>query len=201
MTALFGNAGANAGEVNDFHINSDVDKSTLSQHHTLGVLPNQAAPGDHNHDGRSSKRIALKNLEGDSIPYEVQGGTIGGTQPTFSGAPLFAAHFTRWGNLCHFNIFVDFDNITSFGTGQYFLTLPFPARREIKFGDGCLHQPSTGREYQMRAGVLDNSDQLLLSTTDVVGQRVFDTPFTSTVPFTLTTADYFHIAGTYEIAP
>jgi hypothetical protein len=186
--------------VNIFHLNSDKDAGAGALHHTLGLGSTQASPGSHNHDGRSSRRVELKNLAGDSIQYEVQGGTIGGTQPTFSGAPLFFAYYTRWGNMCHFNIFVDFDNITNFGTGQYFLTLPFPVRREIKFGDGCLHQPSTGREYQMRGGVLDNSNQLLLSTTDVVGQRVFDAPFTSTVPFTLTTADYFHIAGTYEIA-
>jgi hypothetical protein len=176
-----------------------VDQSFIAQHHTLGPLTNQASPGDHIHDGSTSKRIQLKNLEGESVQYEVNGGTIGGTQPTFSGAPLFSAHYIKWGNLCHFNIFVDFDNITDFGTGRYFLTLPFPAKREIKFGDGCLHQPSTGREYQMRGSVLEGSSDLLLSTTDVVGQRVFDANFTSTTPFTLTTDDYFHIAGTYEI--
>jgi hypothetical protein len=40
--------------VNDFHTNSDVDSRTESQHHTLGPQPNQAAPGDHTHDGGSS---------------------------------------------------------------------------------------------------------------------------------------------------
>jgi hypothetical protein len=130
----------------------------------------------------------------------VQGGTIGGTQPTFSGAPLFSAHYTRWGNMCHFNIFVNFDNITNFGTGQYFLTLPFPARREIKFADACLHQVSPVRQWQLRGSALDNSDQLQLWVTTVFGNRIIDGPFTSTDPFTLTTADYFHIAGTYEIA-
>ena len=145
----------------------------------------------------------VSNLErsvtgyGINIDYQPQGGTDG-TQPTFSG-PAISGSFNRFGNMVHFNIFVDFDNITSFGTGRYFLTLPFPALNEIKFADGCLHQPSTGREYQMRGGVLAGSDILRLSTTGVEGQRVFDANFTSTVPITLTTADYFHIAGTYEI--
>ena len=79
--------------------------------------------------------------------------------------------------------------------------MPYVSKNEVKFADGCLHQPSTGREYQMRGGVLAGSDILKLSTTDIVGQRVFDSPFTSAVPFTLTTADYFHIAGIYEINP
>lgn len=63
MPSIFGNVGASAGEVNDFHANSDVDKSTLSQHHTLGVQPNQASPGDHNHDGKNSKRITPDFLQ------------------------------------------------------------------------------------------------------------------------------------------
>lgn len=46
-----------AVEVNNFHKNSDVDVGVTSQHHTLGILHNQASPGDHKHDGKSSKRI------------------------------------------------------------------------------------------------------------------------------------------------
>lgn len=52
-----------AQEVDDFHTNSDLDLRAESQHHTLGPGPNQAAPGDHNHDGGDSVLI----LEGLSI--------------------------------------------------------------------------------------------------------------------------------------
>jgi len=145
----------------------------------------------------------LSNLErtvtgyGINIAYQPEGGTDG-TQPTFSG-PGITGSFNRFGNMVHFNIFVDFNNITSFGTGQYYLTLPYESREEIKFASGCLHQVSTGREYQIRGAVLADSNLLKLSTTGISGQRVFDVAFTSTDPVTLTTADYFHIAGTYEI--
>jgi hypothetical protein len=44
-------------EVNLFHSRSDVDSSTLSQHHTLGIKHNQASTGDHVHDGASSRKI------------------------------------------------------------------------------------------------------------------------------------------------
>lgn len=44
-------------EVTKFHSNSDVDASTVAQHHTLGILHNQSSPGDHNHDGKNSKRL------------------------------------------------------------------------------------------------------------------------------------------------
>lgn len=44
-------------EVNLFHARSDVDSSTNAQHHTLGVKHDQASSGDHNHDGKGSRKI------------------------------------------------------------------------------------------------------------------------------------------------
>lgn len=44
-------------EVNDFHSRSDVDSSTLAQHHTLGIKHDQACPGDHIHDGTTSRKL------------------------------------------------------------------------------------------------------------------------------------------------
>jgi hypothetical protein len=196
MSAVFGNVGASAGEVNDFHSNSDVDKSTLAQHHTLGPQPNQASPGDHNHDGRNSRKLDLKDLKGSSITFVVAGGTLG-TPPTFTGAPLFTGSYTLLGNLCHFQIDVDMDNITSFGTGQYYMNLPFPAEHNYNFSDGCLHDISTGDQYAVLGHVVASSNQLRLFSTASNGRQV---AFTHNVPVTLSTADNFHIAGTYEIA-
>jgi len=145
----------------------------------------------------------VSNLERSTTGYGVNtnyqpGGGTDGTQPVFDPADIDGT-FNRIGNLVFFSIEVDFTNITSFGTGQYYLTLPYPSRNEIKFASGCLHDVSTGREYQIRAGVLAGQSNLLLSTTDQQGTRIFDSPFTYNDPITLTTADRFHIAGTYEI--
>lgn len=43
--------------INKLHTNSDVDSSVTGQHHTLGIQHNQSSPGDHKHDGKSSKLI------------------------------------------------------------------------------------------------------------------------------------------------
>lgn len=48
--------GRSEQEVNDFHKHSDNDNSRLAQHHTLGPGPNQAASGNHIHDGITSKQ-------------------------------------------------------------------------------------------------------------------------------------------------
>jgi len=43
--------------VTKFHANSDVDSTVTAQHHTLGIQHNQASPGDHTHNNKSSKKI------------------------------------------------------------------------------------------------------------------------------------------------
>lgn len=48
----------NPTEVNDFHQYDDTDDSPTSHHHTLGKDQNQAAPGNHTHNGVDSQRIA-----------------------------------------------------------------------------------------------------------------------------------------------
>ena len=125
-------------------------------------------------------------------------GSTNGTQPTFSGPVIFGS-FNRFGNMAHFSIQVDFDNIISFGTGQYRLTLPFPARENYLFREGCLHDISAGAQYHISGHVLKDSNLLELYFSDKVASGVQDVPFTSTSPVTLTTADNFHISGTYEI--
>ena len=181
-------------------MNSDKDAGPTALHHTLGLGPGQASPGNHNHDGRNSLKIKLSNVTWDvnSVSFPVEGGTSG-TQPTFTGAPLFTGSYTKIGNLCHFAIDVDMDNITNFGTGQYFLKLPFPAARNYKFRDGCLHDISSGTDYAIGGHVYAGSDVMELSSTDTQGNRAFDVDFTHNVPVTLAIADNFHLAGTYEI--
>lgn len=46
-----------AEEVNNFHLHSDKDSSVQAQHHTLGANRNQASPGDHIHDGKTSRKL------------------------------------------------------------------------------------------------------------------------------------------------
>lgn len=178
---------------------TDVDSGITAIHHTLGPAAFQASPGSHRHDGSDSHNIELKNLLGSKIDFAVTGGATG-TQPTFSGDPLFTGSYTRWGNMCHFQIDVDMDNITSFGTGQYYVDLPFVASFSYQFADGCLHDISTGRDYPIFGHVMVGEKRLYLKSVDAQGNTAYNVAFTSTLPVTLSTADNFHIAGTYEIA-
>lgn len=139
--------------------------------------------------------LGLYSGSTDNGTWVIEGGTDG-TQPTFSSDPLFTGEYTLIDGICFFAIEVDFDNITSFGTGQYYVKLPRPTARNILLSDGCLHDISTGDEYSILGHAVAGSDTLTLLSVASNGKQV---PFTNSVPVNLNVADNFHIAGTYQI--
>lgn len=56
--------GQGGADVNRLHDQDDRDLTTLSHHHTLGIFPAQASPGDHLHDGKQSKKIPYTSVTG-----------------------------------------------------------------------------------------------------------------------------------------
>jgi hypothetical protein len=135
-----------------------------------------------------------------TMTYTVTGGTSG-TQPTFSGDPLFTGHYVRVGDLVHFDVQVDFDNVTSFGTGQYFVSIPFPCLEAIMVRGGCLHDDNTGLQYHISGHANKGTSTLELFTTDRQGNRIYDFAFEQGEPITLATSDNFHIQGSYIAEP
>jgi hypothetical protein len=125
--------------------------------------------------------------------FTVNGGTLG-TQPTFDGAPLFSGTYVINGPMVHFQIQVDMDNILTFGDGQYFVDLPFPAKYGYQFKEGCLHDISSGKQYAIGGHVYAGQSQMALTFTNSAGQ---DDPFDYNSPVVLATTDNFHISGTY----
>ena len=144
-----------------------------------------------------TNKVATLGDVGVVTEFEVAGGS-GGTAPTFDGDPLFSGSYVRMSSdLVHFEIQVDFDNILTFGTGQYYVDLPFPAKYAYKFREGCLHDISTGRDYEIGGHVNAGASRLFLSSSDAQGNTTYDVEFTSSSPITLATTDNFHISGTY----
>lgn len=178
-----------------FHAQASYRRPT-DLHHQLGTNSWDAAPGDHTHTIEEILDIER------SVHITPEGGTTG-TQPTFTGdaGDVFSGSYTRIGNLVHFAYMVDFDNITSFGTGQYTMELPYAAEHPYIFRDACLHDASASRQYQLSGHVAEGETTVYLFTTDRAGNRIYDFPFEQGEPVTLATADNFHIAGTYEREP
>jgi hypothetical protein len=123
----------------------------------------------------------------------VGGGTIGGTQPTFTGDPLFFGSYVRNGNLVYVRVNVDFDNITSFGTGQYFVTVPFNAKYDSTLRGGYVVDDSRTNYWLLGGRLTAGSNQVTLWRLSSNKDEEFD--FNS--PVLLTTTDSFHISGEY----
>ena len=147
---------------------------------------------------RFTDPISLLSGSSDNGTWTIEGGTLENPQPTFSGDPLFSGHYAVIGSLCHFAIDVDMDNITSFGTGQFYVKLPFVSNHNIILSDGCLHDESTGNQYAILGHVDEGSDIMKLFSISSNGQH---TPFSDSdnQPIKLNSLDNFHIAGTFEI--
>lgn len=133
--------------------------------------------------------------DGVDSAYTVLGGTDG-TQPTFTGDPLFTGSYVAFGDTVTFRINVEMTNITNFGNGQYYVTLPFASKYTVFMRDGHLHDTSTGKEYSISAHIFAGSNEAWLYST---GSNGHEDAFTHNSPFTLATADVFHIGGTYII--
>ncbi len=125
--------------------------------------------------------------------YTVLGGTLG-TQPTFSGTPLFTGKYVQLGRVIYFSVDVKFTNITSFGTGQYYVSIPFKSEVDFMVKSGVVNDVSTGKHYSLSGKVIAESKTVILSYTASNGH---EDPFTYNSPVTLVTADSFNISGVY----
>lgn len=141
-------------------------------------------------------QVSESNRQSEDFTFTIVGGASG-TQPTFNGDPLFSGSYVRTGALVHFQIQVEFDNITNFGTGQYYLDLPFTSKYNYQFASGCLHDVSNGREYPIFGHVYAGEKRVYLQSLDNQGSNTFNVDFTHTVPITLSTADNFHVSGMF----
>jgi hypothetical protein len=127
------------------------------------------------------------------IAYTMGGGTIGGTQPTFNGAPMFYGSYVQTGATVFFNISVVMTNITNFGTGQYYVTLPFVSKYGYSTSEGRITDSSSGHNYSLH-GYASAGSNVLVLTYDSGSQQV---SFDHNSPVTLTPSDLFVISGTY----
>lgn len=148
-----------------------------------------------NHENRISNLERSNSGYGINTSYDVEGGTIGGTPPVFDPDDIIGT-FNRIGNLVHFTINVDFENVTDFGTGQYYLTLPYPAKSDYVFSSGHLEDFSANNFYLMLGQVDADSNVMKLY---YLGSNGLMQAFEHNAPKTLTVDDHFDISGTYEI--
>jgi hypothetical protein len=121
-----------------------------------------------------------------------------GTGLTFTGTPA-VGQYSRVGKMITFYIKVNCTTVTNFGTGQYFLTLPFAPFNNFVFRNGGLHDTSGNVHYSILGDSHAGSTSLELLYSRVQGSHAQDDPFDHNSPLTLATADFFYISGTYFV--
>ena len=107
---------------------------------------------------------------------------------------MYSGSSIRNGDVVFLSIVVEFDNVTSFGSGQYFVSLPFPAKYGATIREGHLTRASNDRRYPIVGHLEAGSSIMSLWYTAGTGQ---DEEFDYNSPYTLRVDDSFHLAGTY----
>jgi len=126
--------------------------------------------------------------------------TTGSYTPVLSGTGLSITNnlatgsYTIVGNIVFFRIKVPLTYVANFGTGSYYLTLPFAPAADFIVRDGVINDASAAVKYTLSLhGTLGSTSGSLKYT---AGSQFYDVDYNS--PVVLATADSFIISGTYE---
>ena len=118
-----------------------------------------------------------------------------GTGIAFTGTPAVGS-YVKVGNLVQVQISVTFTNVTNFGTGQYFLTIPFPSKYHTDVYGGSIHDVvNQGIDHFSLKGHLNPSSNNMSVWS--IGSSAKDELFDQNSPFVLSTQDMFHMAFSY----
>lgn len=134
----------------------------------------------------------INNAIGAGIEYSP---TWADTDLIYTGDPA-TGYYTRIGNIVFVQIDVDFNTVTNFGTGQYYVTLPFNSRYHTDVYGGSIHDVNTEvRHNSIKGHLSENANTCLLW---YISPSSEDQEFTHNAPINLTTADKFHMWFMYE---
>jgi hypothetical protein len=162
-------------------------------------------PADVTTDLADLEFIDPRTFESNPFPPNNPGTPVAYT-PTWSGTGLtlssttgITGDYVELGRLVFVNIYVPFTNVTNFGTGQYSVSLPFAAAKHTDAFAGSVHQTGTPTyHWSLKAHLITGSSTASIWYIGVSGNKARDTAFDHQAPFTLTTADLFHLSFWYE---
>jgi hypothetical protein len=149
---------------------------------TIKIVPFPGVPGPQGEPGPAAAPVTYTP-------------TFSATGLTFTSVPA-TGRYIKNGKFVYVHINVELDNVTNFGTGQYKVTLPFPAASNADAYGGSIHKYIDGSptHYSIKGHLFTGDTNMYLWT---VGGSP-DEGFVQGNPVTLTTADKFHMSFVYE---
>jgi hypothetical protein len=114
---------------------------------------------------------------------------------TFTGTPATGSYI-KIGNFIILQIDVVFTTVTNFGTGQYYLTLPFAPKYHTDVYGGSVHDITNQGidHYSLKGHLAPSSTTFSLWDMASASQ---DEPMDHNTPFNLAQADRFHMSFSY----
>ena len=114
---------------------------------------------------------------------------------TFTGTPADGSYI-KIGNLVIVQIDVEFTTVVNFGSGQYFLSIPFPSKYHTDVYGGSIHKITNQGidHYSIKGHLSDGSSTFSVWA---IGSNAADEQFNHQAPVNLATADRFHMSFSY----
>lgn len=113
---------------------------------------------------------------------------------TQSSNPAYGTYM-KYGRMVVTNIFIPFSEVTNFGTGQYFVTLPFNATFHQDVVAGSLHNTNAEAHYTVKGHLNDGSSSMSIW---YISGASRDEALDHNSPVALDTSDLFHMSFIYE---
>ena len=138
---------------------------------------------------------AFGNTDGLTTTINSYSPVWSGTGLTYTGTPATGSYI-KIGNLVVVQIDVVFTTVTNFGTGQYYLTIPFESLYHTDVYGGSVHQITNQGidHYSLKGHLTDSSNSMSVW---VIGSSAQDEPFTHQQPINIDTNDRFHMSFSY----
>ena len=118
-----------------------------------------------------------------------------GTGLTFTGTPATGSYI-KIGNIVLIQVEVNFTSVSNFGSGQYYLTLPFNSKYHTDVYGGSIHKITNQGidHYSIKGHLSDGSSTFSIWA---IGSNASDEQFNHQAPINLATADKFHMSFSY----
>lgn len=106
--------------------------------------------------------------------------------------------YYKIGNMVFVTIYMPFNNVTNFGSGQYSVTLPFAAARHADVFGGSIHNTGSPTTFYSIKGHLEPTSNSM--SLWYISSNGLDEPITHAAPITLNATDLIHMSFMYEAA-
>lgn len=174
---------------------------------SLGVANLQASPGDHTHDGVTSREIpalATHNHDGvnsaaiPNVTLYTPTWSSTGTQPVLNNGSIYGSYYIFGGSV-HLYIELTMGSTTTYGTGTYRFSLPVAANGRFYKLTGLSHDNSVASAWEDITGVITSAAPTLVELRTLTSVGASLAAVSSTVPITWAVDDRLIVTGSYGI--